>query len=290
MSNARAILAILSLFPVVAAGTLAAADGPPQWAFLAPDPAIQPDKDDGTLKHVPGSTKAFTQTQIDDPFSPPDWYADEHPSIPEVVMHGRRPAVRACGQCHLANGFGHPESAGLAGLPAAYIVQQMADYKSGVRKASGGAGGIMLAIAGAATDAEVQAAADYFASVKRSPWVRVVEATSVPKTYVGTTFMRFALKGAGSEPLGQRIIELPEDAERAEARDSHSGFVAYVPVGSIKKGEALVTTGGAKVVAGKIVAGRTIQCGICHGPDLEGPRRSPWTRRPFANLHRPPAL
>ena len=43
-------------------------------------------------------------------------------------------------------------------------------------------------------------------------------------------------------------------------RDSHSGFIAYVPVGSIKKGEALVTTSGRK----------TTQCGICHGADLKG--------------------
>ena len=63
------------------------------------------------------------------------------------------------------------------------------------------------------------------------------------------------------EALGQRIIEVPEDADRAELRDTHSGFVAYVPVGSVKKGEALVTTGG---------NGKTLQCGICHGPDLKG--------------------
>ena len=44
-------------------------------------------------------------------------------------------------------------------------------------------------------------------------------------------------------------------------RDPHSGFVAYVPVGSLAKGEALVTAGG---------GGKTIPCGICHGPDLKG--------------------
>jgi cytochrome c553 len=36
--------------------------------------------------------------------------------------------------------------------------------------------------------------------------------------------------------------------------------VAYVPKGSIAKGEALVTTGG----------GKTIACGTCHGPTLQG--------------------
>jgi cytochrome c553 len=49
--------------------------------------------------------------------------------------------------------------------------------------------------------------------------------------------------------------------EPTEARDDGSPFVAYVPVGSIKKGEALVTTGG---------AGKTLRCAICHGQDLKG--------------------
>jgi cytochrome c553 len=34
-----------------------------------------------------------------------------------------------------------------------------------------------------------------------------------------------------------------------------------VPIGSIKKGEALATTGG---------GGKTVQCAICHGAQLEG--------------------
>ena len=47
------------------------------------------------------------------------------------------------------------------------------------------------------------------------------------------------------------IIELPEDLHRIELRDSRTGFVAYVPPGSIKKGEVLVKTGG---------KGRTVAC------------------------------
>ena len=64
------------------------------------------------------------------------------------------------------------------------------------------------------------------------------------------------------EPIGVRIIETPENVERTtRLRDPHSGFIAYVPVGSVKKGEALVTTGG---------NGKTTQCGVCHGADLQG--------------------
>jgi cytochrome c553 len=88
----------------------------------------------------------------------------------------------------------------------------------------------------------------------------VVEATTVPKTRVQGS-MLVPVAGGGMEPIGNRIIELPEDLPRTELRDASSGFVAYVPVGSIKKGEALVTTGG---------GGKTTQCGICHGPDLKG--------------------
>src|SRR6185503_2777627 len=50
----------------------------------------------------------------------------------------------------------------------------------------------------------------------------------------------------------------------------HVGFVAYVPVGSIKKGKDLVTTGGMRVVDNKIVQGKTTACTTCHGLDLMG--------------------
>ena len=63
------------------------------------------------------------------------------------------------------------------------------------------------------------------------------------------------------EPIGRRIIEVPEEEEGAKVRDTHSPFIAYVPVGSIKAGEALATTGG---------NGKTFQCSICHGPDYKG--------------------
>ena len=65
----------------------------------------------------------------------------------------------------------------------------------------------------------------------------------------------------GTEPIGDRIIELPENLERTELRDSKSGFVAYVPPGSLAKGRELVMTGG---------GGRTIRCTLCHGPELRG--------------------
>jgi cytochrome c553 len=67
--------------------------------------------------------------------------------------------------------------------------------------------------------------------------------------------------GAETEPLGHRIVEIPENLERTELRDPRSGFVAYVPVGSLAQGEKLATTGG---------DGKTIPCAACHGPGLKG--------------------
>jgi cytochrome c553 len=119
----------------------------------------------------------------------------------------------------------------------------------------------MIAFAAAISEADTRAAAEYFASLKHIAWTKVVEADTVPQTFVGPGAMRFVSPGGGSEPIGNRIIVVPQDAARAASRDSRSGFIDYVPSGSIKRGEALVTTGG---------DGKTVPCGICHGPTLRG--------------------
>jgi len=184
--------------------------------------------------------------------------------MPDVVAHGRPPDVRACGSCHRTEGTGGPENASLAGLPAAYIAQQMADYKSGARKFAGppqrGPVLLMTAIAKAASDADIQAAAAYFSSLKPRSVIRVVETDTVPATHIARVFYMLS-KDGGTEPIGERIIEVPDDAAQFEHRDTRSTFTAYVPKGSIAKGEALAKTGG---------AGITTPCAICHGPDLKG--------------------
>ena len=263
-------------YAAIAAGTgiitisiLAQTQTTPPWAYALNPPATPGAAPaaapaDNSQKHVPGSNVALTLPQTRDLFNPPDWYPDDHPAMPDVVAHGRRPDVRACGYCHLPNGQGRPENASLVGLPAGYIVQQMADYKNGLRKTSESKMGpptTMLAIGKAANDAEVKAAAEYFASIKPKPWIKVIEAKMVPKTHVsGWMFVETEGAGKGMEPIGSRVIEMPVDLERTELRDSKSSFIAYAPVGSIKKGETLVTTG----------AGKTIKCSICHGADLRG--------------------
>jgi cytochrome c553 len=195
---------------------------------------------------MPGSNAGWTLTQLQDFFSAADWHPDEHPHMPEVVAHGRKPDVFACGFCHRADGPGGPENASLAGLPQAYIVQQMADFKSGARKGSEPKRqptARMAALARAATDEEVASAAAYFSSLKPRKLITVTETDSVPKTYVAGWFLA-PVNNGDREPIGNRIIEMPKDVEQFESRDTHSEFIAYAPPGSIARGESLATTGG----------------------------------------------
>jgi cytochrome c553 len=237
---------------------------PPPWAYTVNPPTApgaKPSPSDPAPKQVPGSTVSLTVAQTRDAFNPPDWHPSGHPAMPQAVAHGRRPELRACGFCHLVNGQGRPENASLAGLPAAYIIQQMADFKNGDRKSAEpkmGPPNAMIQDAKAATDDEVKTAAAYFASFPYRKWVRVVESNEVPKTRIAGSM--HVPTNDGTEPLGQRIIEMPEDLARTELRDASSGFIAYVPPGSIKRGESLVKTGGAT----------TFACGTCHGGDLKG--------------------
>ena len=234
----------------------------PAWAYpWAPDFKAPPD--DGQPTHVPDSTQSFTIAQERNLFFVPDWHPEDHPPLPDVVAHGRMPDVRACGSCHRAEGTGGPENASLAGLPAAYIIQQIQDYKTGARKFAGpqrSPSVTMTAIAKASNEEEIKAAATYFSQLKPKANIKVVEADAVPATQIARVFYML-LKDGGTEPIGQRIIEVPEDAVQFEHRDTRSQFLAYVPKGSIERGKALVTTGGADI---------TTPCTICHGPDLKG--------------------
>lgn len=264
----------MSVFGVVVgtAALLAAAADPLPWAYAitpapppgaaAPAPAAAPDP---TPRSLPGSDRQFAAADIRNSFGPADWFPGDHPAMPDVVAHGRRPAVWACAMCHYPNGKGRPENAGIAGLPASYFVQQLEDFRSGVRKSAEprkSNTNLMAQIAQGMTPEEMQAAAAYFASMPWTPWIRVVETPTVPRTRIaGGMFLTLEGAGAGTEPLGARIIETPENVEHTEAlRDPRSGFIAYVPPGSVKKGAALVTTGG----------GRTTACAVCHGEGLAG--------------------
>src|SRR5581483_436102 len=233
-------------------------DAPPAWAYPVNPPDFKPPPDDGKPRSVPGSDRTYTVPQTRDRFFAPVWYPAEHPPLPEVVAQGRKPGVFACGFCHRADGPGGPENASLAGLPQAYIAQQMADYKAGKRTTSVPRRNVdlMIALAKAASDEEINAAAAYFSALPRRAVINVVETDSVPKTVVAGWFLADSKSGE-REPIAGRIIETPEDVARFENRDTHVKFIAYVPVGSIARGKALVEGGNAP-------------CSACHGPRLNG--------------------
>jgi len=246
----------------VSSTTTPASDGLPAWAFLW-DPTVQVPPPTDTPNTLPGSNAAFSWKQARDLYTALDWHPDAHPAMPDIVANGRKPDIRACGSCHRVEGTGGPENASLAGLPVAYFVEQIADFKSGARTMSGPqrpSTQFMMASVKSMTDSDIRAAAEYFSTLKRKPNIKVVETDTIPKTGPSRLFYVRSPDG-GHEPLGRRIVEMPDNVDQFELRDSKATFTAYVPVGSLAKGEALAKTGG---------SGVTAACGLCHGTDLKG--------------------
>ncbi|MGD1032140.1 MAG: c-type cytochrome [Opitutaceae bacterium] len=291
----NAVLCLGSILP--GAGAVRAAGGPePLWAygFLAPPAlgdkaasqavrpssrqllATEPAGDQIRLRHVEGSSAAYSRVDIRDGGNVADWFPGDHPPMSELMTHGPAGLGKTswgCAYCHLPTGKGRPENAPVAGLPVAYFLRQLEDFRNDARTSADRRKPntpMMAGLAKAMSDEEMKAAAEYFSAMKWTPWTRVVETDLVPKTRLdGNLFI--ATEAARTEPIAGRIIEVPEDEEQSEVlRNPRSGFIAYVPVGSIRKGESLVTTGGLSVADGQIVPGRTIACAICHGPDLMG--------------------
>jgi cytochrome c553 len=257
-------LGLVVVLCVMAAGTaLAQSDTPPSWAYPVPAKMGPPAKpDDTVVKKVPGSKARFTDAGVGDRFKVPDWFPADHPPMPDVVANGHKPSVFACGFCHLPNGQGRPENASLAGQPVDYLIEQVEEMKAGRRKTSQPTMGSiksMYQIAGAISPEELKAAAGYFSKLHYRKWIRVVETDRAPKTEISSHNMMVKASGGGTEPIGNRILEVPENLELTELRDFRSGFVAYVPKGSVARGRKLVASG----------AG-AFPCMSCHGVTLHG--------------------
>ncbi len=237
----------------------------PDWAYPTnppPPPGPAAALTPGPFQ-IPGSKKSFTRAEVTNLFAAPDWRPEDHPAMPQVVSHGRKPEVRACGYCHLPTGNGRPENARLAGLPVGYFVAQMKAFRDGTRKSFVGGRAPttnMTNTAKAAQDDEILAAAQYFAGLPAQSFVKVVEAAEIPKAKIAAWLFRFDPQG-GKEPLGQRIIEGPEDFEQFEIRDPGTTYIAYVPVGSVVLGKKLAETWG---------DGNALECSSCHGPGYKG--------------------
>jgi cytochrome c553 len=229
------------------------------------------------LRKLPGSKAAYSLVDVRDGSNVIDWFPDDHPMpMPDIIKYGPASAgerKRGCGSCHLPNGQGRPENAAPAGLPVAYFMRQIQDFRNGLRKTADPRKPntfTMIDLAKEMTDDEMKQAASYFAAIDYKPWTRVIETDLVPKTrIVGNLFL--PLSPQLTEPIAGRIVEVPSDEEQTEAyRNPRVGFVAYVPTGSLAKGEDLVTTGGMRVVGNTIIQGKTTPCVTCHGLDLMG--------------------
>jgi cytochrome c553 len=245
----------------------------------APSRNLRPNEDPTEQtkpRQLPGSSGSFSLVDIRDGGNVIDWYPGDHPPMPDIIKHGpskMKEGRRGCGFCHLPNGLGRPENAPVSALPPAYFAQQLHDFRDGLRHSADPRKpntNTMIDLAKAMTEEEITEAAKYFAAIQWSTRVKVVETSLVPKTrIVGNLFL--ATEEAKTEPINGRIIEVPEDEEQSEThRNPRAGFIAYVPEGSLAKGKHLVTLGGAQIVNGEIVQGKTTPCTACHGPDLLG--------------------
>lgn len=261
----------------------------PEWAYgydTQPEPgdqprvptpgnrALRPGEDAEELNRllrVEGSRATYSRLEIRHAQDVIDWFPSDYPPMADIIKYGPESLREgapdwACGSCHLPNGKGRPSNAPTAGLPAAYMVQQLHDMRDGLRYSADPRKPNMpnmIRMAQAMTDEEIQEASEFWAAVPWTRWMYVMEADLIPEMYLNPdNNMFFTVGTEPTEPLAGRIIETPMDTYQANyLRNPRSGWNVYVPVGSLAKGEELVLNGG---------AGKTIQCGICHGQDLMG--------------------
>jgi len=249
------------------------------------------------LWSVPGSDLMFSRLDLrSNDLATSDWFPGDHPTMPDVIRYPLKGPGEfsgesletnwSCGLCHLPNGKGRPENGPPAGQPAAYILQQLDDFANGLRYTSDPRKRntpLMIQMAQGMSADEKLAAAQYFAAIPWTPWIRVIETNLVPENHIAGP----ALPGGANrddytgldegefyevtgtepiEPIAGRILETPQDERQANyLRNSRSGWDAYVPLGSLARGQNLVDTGG----------GKTVSCDVCHGADLMGTGSTP---------------
>ncbi len=246
-------------------GTQVATPEPyPQWAFPGPHNLS-----------VPDSKRAFAWVQMFDRSIAVDWFPDQHPAMPTAVK-GRLP-LYACGFCHLPEGAGRPENAALAGMPYEYMRQQIDDMVDGSRitpNPNFGPGvNMMLTIKHPQlTREEAYEAVKYYSTLTYRKYTKIVETNEIPRIVRTDSFVYVFDKSGAKEPLGERIVEGPDDFERFEMRDYRVTYTAYVPVGSIARGAILAKAGGNPALV----------CETCHGAGMKGtPIGPPIAGRPL---------
>jgi len=281
--HARGVLCVVgAAYVAVAASSIQAQVEPePLWAYAwstqprpgdkanpqaPPTRNLRPNEDPQEQtkpRTVPGSSATYSFVDVRDGHNVIDWFSGDHPPMTPIIRNG--PASleaergRGCGSCHLPNGKGRPENAPPAGQPAGYTLQTLRDFRDGKRVSADPRKPntpTMTALARAMTEEEMRQSAEYFAAMPWTPWIRVIEADRIPEMHLEEGNMYITAGKDPTEPLAGRIVETPEDAFQANSvRNPRSGWVAYVPVGSLARGETLVATG---------------RCAACHGTDLMG--------------------
>jgi len=241
--------------------------GLPDWAYAPPPPPGGPPQpsalpaDDKAAVSVPGTTKTFTREQLRAAKETMDWYPeDRHGAMPDIVKYGKQ-GVRQCTLCHLPDGSGRPENAPIGAYHPTYFLQQMQDFRDGLRKSADprkANTNVMIGFAKATTREEDMAAAQYFAQQPYPRRIKVVESKTAPKVRLqgGMHMAVPANEGGGPVPIPVgEMIEIPDDNLRAEARDTRGQWTAYVPPGTLNRGKQLAAK---------------YQCSTCHGANLEG--------------------
>jgi len=218
------------------------------------------------INHVQGSTVGIAKDALDGDAHAPDWFPAAHPAPPAVVSSSGPHRDIGCASCHFINGQGFPGSADLAGLPAAYIIEQVHAFQTGRRRSSQAERTDtlkMIEVVRNVSDAELAAAAAYFAALPKTYRFDVVEAAMVPHTEADDGWLDLA-PGGTKEPIAARIIEVPRDALDMEREDPNARMVAYVPRGAIARGLALARGGDGRQA-----------CSQCHGAALQGSAMAP---------------
>jgi cytochrome c553 len=244
--------------------SLVSAEPAPDWAYPGMGSASLSAGGWNTTEplRVPGSSEIFTEAQIHSRSQVIDWFPDTHPPVPAFMKKADDPSIWACAKCHMPSGSGRPENAAVAGLPADYIFAQVPALMHGERKypeAIDRPSTLMNDASRVLTTDQIKAAARYYASLRYRSYIDVIETENVPALEeFGQVW--FAIPGP-PEPLGARIIEVPEDRDLFERRDPYGRYKAYVPKGSIKRGRALAMKGAGDA---------TKFCATCNGNGLRG--------------------
>ena len=124
-------------------------------------------------------------------------FPSDHPADAEVISmvpSALGKTTRGCGSCHLPNGKGRPENAGVAGLPVAYFMRQIQDFRNGLRHTADPRKPNTQyddrTRQGDDRRRESRPPPNILDRMKWTPWIRVVETDLVPKTRIaGNLFL-----------------------------------------------------------------------------------------------------